>query len=190
MGTLVTSKARNSRLGNATKFLAGFRKHVLPAQSLVIGGVTYTYDQLQASLQGTIDAESAVLTTRAAWQNAVKGEKDKRTQNRPFLDALTQTVVAMFGTSVETLADFGLAPRKPRTVKPATKVLAAQKNLATRKARNTMGKKQKAGIKGTVSAPTTPAPTEPSTPKPAPAATPAPGPVPPTSPAPTPTPHA
>jgi hypothetical protein len=49
----------------------------------------------------------------------------------------------MFGGSIDTLAEFGLQPRKtPAAVPPAEKVAAVQKALATRKARNTMGAKQ------------------------------------------------
>ena len=76
----------------------------------------------------------------------------------------------MFGGSIDTLATFGLEPRKtPATVPPVEKVVAVQKALATRKARNTMGPKQKAKIKGTVPA-TAPA-TPPAAPSPTPAAT-------------------
>jgi hypothetical protein len=49
-----------------------------------------------------------------------------------------------------TLADFGLAPRKSNAKTVQTKATAVAKNLATRKARGTMGKKQKASIKGHV----------------------------------------
>ncbi len=46
------------------------------------------------------------------------------------------------------LGTFGLTPRNPRVVTPETQVIAAAKARATRAARHTMGKKQRADIVG------------------------------------------
>ena len=46
------------------------------------------------------------------------------------------------------LADFGTAPVKHGVKSPAVKALAAERMRATRKARHTLGKRQKAKIKG------------------------------------------
>ena len=59
----------------------------------------------------------------------------------------------MFASSIDTLADFGLAARKRRAPKPSVKVEAAALAMATRQARATKGKKQKAKIKGAVAQP-------------------------------------
>jgi hypothetical protein len=73
-----------------------------------------------------------------------------------------------FAGSIDTLADFALKARKPRTpLTPEQKAAAVAKAEATRAARHTMGPKQKAAIKGTVPA-TAPA-TQPAAPAPAPA---------------------
>jgi hypothetical protein len=139
---------RTTRIASGTKLLAGFNEHVPAAQSMTIGSTTYTHTQIEQALQGMVDGESAVVTARAAWQNAVKANRDKRVQEHPFLSALRQALTSMFGNDVVIMADFGLSPRKAPIVSPATKVVAAQKNRATRAARHTMGKVQKAGIKG------------------------------------------
>jgi hypothetical protein len=67
----------------------------------------------------------------------------------------------MFAGSIDSLAVFGLKPRKVRAApKPEDQVAAALKAKATRKARMTMGPKQKAKIKGVVpeTSPETPPP--------------------------------
>ncbi len=54
-----------------------------------------------------------------------------------------------FGAASPTLADFGMTPRRntdARTI--AEKGDAIEKSLATRKARHTMGKKQKKALRG------------------------------------------
>jgi hypothetical protein len=76
--------------------------------------------------------------------------------------------LVFFAGQVDALSDFGLTGRKTPVVSPETRVAAANKAKATREARHTMGKKQKAAIKGTV-APTAPATTAPA---PTPVATP------------------
>jgi peptidoglycan hydrolase CwlO-like protein len=150
------SNSRTNRLVSSTALLAGFNKHVPATQSIMIAGTTYTHTMLEQALQDIVNADTAVVTTRAAWQNAVKADKEKLTQEHPFLVAFRQTMVAMFGTDIATLADFGLSQRKTPVVSPATRVAAAAKSKATRTARHTMGKVQKAGIKGDATAVVTP----------------------------------
>src|SRR5581483_10415404 len=70
--------------------------------------------------------------------------------------ALRQYVINANGPDSPVLADFGFAPPKQAGLTPEQLVARGQKAAATRKARHTMGKKQKASIKGTV-APTAPA---------------------------------
>jgi hypothetical protein len=62
--------------------------------------------------------------------------------------ATKKIVRAAFNGAPDVLADFGLPPPKPRVVSPETKIAAAAKAKATREARGTKGKAQKAAIKG------------------------------------------
>jgi hypothetical protein len=61
---------------------------------------------------------------------------------------MRQALLVAFADQVDVLADFGLTGRKTRVVTPEEKVTAAAKARATRAARHTMGKRQKAAIKG------------------------------------------
>jgi hypothetical protein len=152
--------------------------------SLLLGGKMVTNAQMVALIQQVITAETAAVTAQAAFRAAVLAAHDQRTSSRQFLVDLTQTLRAMYSGQPDVLADFGLALRK-RGVKTAeTKVAAAAKAEATRKARGTdKGKVQRQDVTGNVTGvvvtpivqpPTAQAPAPKPAPEPAPAATPAP----------------
>jgi hypothetical protein len=86
----------------------------------------------------------------------------------PELAALTSYLEGIYGAQSSILADYGIKPKKPykRTVK--SKVTAAEKDAATRLARDTMGPREKEAIHGTVAAEPEPAPATPPTPPDAP----------------------
>jgi hypothetical protein len=58
--------------------------------------------------------------------------------------SLKDMVLTASGKDTATLADFDLTPRKIPVVSPETRVAAAKKGAATRKALGTMGSQQKA----------------------------------------------
>jgi hypothetical protein len=62
-------------------------------------------------------------------------------------------VAAAFGENSQQYASLGFAPRKPAQQTVESKAQAHLKMLATRKARQTLGKVQKAKIHGVVPAP-------------------------------------
>lgn len=144
---------RIKQLAMLQKMLEGLKKHEQALPSLLIQGKPFKPADLIAELQTRLDAANAVLATRATWQNAVKVDSNQRTTTKGFVSGLRQTLLVAFAGSVDALADFGLVGRKPRVVTPEKKVAAAQKAKATRAARHTMGKKQKAQIKGSVPRP-------------------------------------
>jgi hypothetical protein len=154
------------------KLIDGLKKHEQTLASLVIGGTSFKTADITAILQARLDTANAAQSTRATWQNAVKADHDEGAKTKTFVSGLRQAIQVAFAGSIDALADFGLTPRKPRVVSPEKKAAAAAKAKATRAARHTMGKKQKAAIKGTVpqTAPATPpAAPAPTVPAPAPA---------------------
>ena len=124
----------------------GLNKHAQTIQSLVIAGATMTTKDIIEHLQARIDSAKGAQTTRATWQNAVKSDKDERAKSRGLLSGVKQALLVAFAGQIDTLADFGLNPRKPRVLSPEQKTTAATKARATRAARHTMGKKQKAAV--------------------------------------------
>ena len=109
--------------------------------------------------QGQADAMTAQTTAQKTADDAMTALRKLQITNGPTILALKDLLLAQFGAASQTLADFGLSPRKvraPMTV--AQKAAAAAKRKATRAARGTTGPKAKLAIKGTVPAPVETAP--------------------------------
>jgi hypothetical protein len=141
------------------KLLAGVQKD-LANQSFTINDKSCTAQDVVNVLQGRISKGLAVEAARAALQTAAKALREERTQSAGFVSAFRTIVKGMF-KNPDTLADFGLSPRKSTKKTLETKVTAVVKTKATRSARGTKGPKAKAKIKGAAPAanPTTkPAP--------------------------------
>jgi hypothetical protein len=120
---------------------------------LTVGGGTFTATTLVQLLQSLADALGAVDSAKASWQDALKNAVDVNAKVGPVVQAYRSWVVATYGNAPSTLADYDVTPRKVPTPLTAEQLVAkAEKAEATRKARNTMGKKQKKGVKGTVPA--------------------------------------
>jgi hypothetical protein len=150
------------------KLMDGITKHEQAILSLTIGTVSYKPADILGILQARIASANTTLSTRATWQSAVVADKGERTKTKTVVSGIRQAIQLMFAGSVDTLADFGLKPRKVRAVPtPAQKAAASAKAKATRAARHTLGSKQKAAIKGTV--PVAVPPTPPAANAPAPA---------------------
>jgi hypothetical protein len=145
MSTINRTKVQNAD----QKMVDGLTKHKAVITALAIGGRMLTPDDVIATFQARIDASNEALTTKASATAAVLAERAERARTKRFVSSARQVVRSMFGESVDLLADFGLAPPRPRRIDPQKKVEAAAKSKATRKLRHTMGKKQKAAIKAT-----------------------------------------
>jgi hypothetical protein len=126
----------------------GLVKHEATLPSFTIAGAIVKTPDVVTTLQSRQNSAKAVESTRAIWQAAVAADRSLRAQSNPTVSGVKQALHVMFAGSPDTLADFGLTPRKPHVVTPAVKVAAAAKAKATRAARHTMGAQQKAGIKG------------------------------------------
>ena len=174
MSTSNSKTTKAAALAQVQAFIAGINKH-LPNGSFPIGGTTYTTATLIPVFQGLVNAMSARDTAQAGAKDALAAEEAAQAQVGPILLAFKHLVLVQFAKSAQTLTDFGLTPPKARA--PLTteqRAARAAKANATRAARGTLGKKQKAAIKGNVTGVTvTPitAPTAaPATATPAPAA--------------------
>jgi hypothetical protein len=170
-----TTQARDGQV------IVGITKHLQNVSSLPLGGSTYDMAALMKLVQSRIDAANAVINAKANWHDASMTYKALNTHLTPVVRGLRQYAINAFGQDSPVLADFGFTPPKKVTLTPEQKVAKAAKALATRVARGTKGKKQKAPIKGTVP-PTVPASPAAPKPSPAPAVTPTPLVVPPPAP--------
>jgi hypothetical protein len=145
----VTKSSLSKRIRD---LIAGTQKHT-PNGSLTLGNVTYAAPALVQLLQGLADALDATDAARARWQDALKNATDARAKVGPLVADYQAWVSVTYAGAPSMLADYGVTPRKVRT--PLTveqQAAAVAKREATRAARHTMGKVQKKGVKGTVTA--------------------------------------
>jgi hypothetical protein len=161
---------RNNKATKATNernMIAGLTKYVGEA-TMVIGGKSYTGTKLAEIMQSRLDVDEAVIAAKAVWQNAVQRERAQNAATQKVAADVRKAVYIMFGSSVETLAEFGLAPHKRGTLTPEQQVERTAKVRATRAARHTMGPKQRQQIKGEAPATAAPPAIEPPAPRPTP----------------------
>ncbi|MGH7269450.1 MAG: hypothetical protein ACREJ3_03385, partial [Polyangiaceae bacterium] len=118
--------------------------------SLQIMGKAYTMAEAIQLIQSRIDAVNAAGSAKANWHNAAATYKALSAQATEVVRGLRLYALNAFGRDSPVLADFGFAPPKKATLTPEQEVAKASKARATRKARGTMGKRQKAKIKGEV----------------------------------------
>ena len=134
-----------------TKAIFGIGKDLSNVTSITLDGKAYTPAQLIALIQSDIDGADAADRLKATWQAAAKSARAVRTQARAVLAALKAYLIAVNGRGAAALlADFGFAPPKVHKAGAKAKAEAVDKTLATRKARHTMGPKQREQVKGAV----------------------------------------
>ena len=148
------STGKNSQAAQVKQLITGTKKHYPNGSTqLQVGGATFTVTSLTQLMQDFVNAREAVEASKAATRAKVETERTQAPSRLAVITAFEKFVRGTFGTSADALADFGLAPPKARTPMTAeAKAVAAAKREATRKARGTMGKNQKKGIKGDVKA--------------------------------------
>jgi hypothetical protein len=149
------SLTRNERIAADQALLAGVQKFLASYPSLPVDGQMMTLTGIVQLLQDRINASQAAQAAEAAHVAAVKAESDVRAKTAASQSSLRQIVQGMFSGSPDNLAVFGLKPRKASSETATTRAAAAVKAKATRKARGTMGPKEKLKITGT-STPATP----------------------------------
>jgi hypothetical protein len=143
---------KNNEASRVKLLIDGANKHFPNAsQTLTVGGATYTATALKTLLQRVVDLREAVDVAKAAASARVAAEVAEAPSLRGVVTAFAAYVKATYGNSPDTLADFGLSPRKARTPLTAEQnTVAVAKRAATRAARHTTGSKQKKAIKGSV----------------------------------------
>ena len=142
------------------KAIAGVRKQLASTKTVVLDGVSYAPDDIVKALQGSIDAADATIAITAQFHKTVDAERAANATADTVYAGLKTYVTSQYKTSPDTMADFGITLPSRQVPDAATTATAVEKRQATRVARHTMGKRQKANVKGTVTTPTAaPAPT-------------------------------
>jgi hypothetical protein len=129
------------------------------ASDLAVQGKVYAIADLVMALTIIRDVLAAVPAAHDAHVTALQARADIEPRAVTFLDDTCTAVRGALGTKSTNLSVYGIKPRK--TAAPLTaeqQVEKTTKAAATRKARGTLGKKQKAKIKGQVPPPPAPKP--------------------------------
>jgi hypothetical protein len=133
------------------KFIAAYNKYFAKKTTITVDETQYTPAQVTSTVQGLVDTETDVVTTRGQYAQAVAKAKAAAAQAKPIYDGAKQAVLLQYGSNPAVLSEFGLVPKKqPGPKDVATKQAALIQAQATREARHTMGSRQKAKIKGVV----------------------------------------
>jgi len=138
-------------LGDRLRALeAGIKANFTDVQNVIVGGTTYTVPQLEAQIETFLAAQTLTVTTSNAFHAAVAAEKASNVAATAFRSQVEAYAISRYGKTSALLSQLGFTPAKAKKTTAAIKAVAVLKVKATRKARNTMGKKQKLVIKGTV----------------------------------------
>jgi hypothetical protein len=146
-----SKSTKNAKADLATALIAGIKKNLSTVPQLTVGGQNLTPAQVEAQLLAFATLRSDVNAAKTAWETKLADERSKGPALQEFLAAVVSFVRGTFGNSPETLAEFGLKPKKAaKTLTAEEQAAKAVKAKATRTARGTKGKKEKLAVQGDV----------------------------------------
>jgi hypothetical protein len=148
---------KDKTINDHRQAIAGVQKHFASTPTLVLDGTPTTPKDVIATLQGATDAIDRATVAEKAFHDEVAAQHTAIAKGDAVLKALKMLVKNQLGSAEGVLGDFGFQAPKRKAPDEATKAAAVAKRAATRAARHTMGKRQKAKVKGEVHpAPATP----------------------------------
>jgi hypothetical protein len=142
----------NTDLTVLEESVVGGLARLLPDASVPIAGKLIGSKELQARVKAHADILNALRDAHAKVSELVALDQSMRGEMAQLLMGIRNQVSALYGEESAAFASFGFKARKTPQRTPKSKVVAAEKSLATRAARHTMGKRQRSQIHGTVPA--------------------------------------
>jgi hypothetical protein len=158
MRSVMKNGSKNRFVSSLRQAMAGVQKHFAQVPSLVLDGASTPPAALTATFQSAIDAVAKATAAEQAFHDSVAAQDAAMASAKTSLAALHSLVKSQLGSTETVLGDFGFTAPKRQMPSEATKAAAVVKRAATRAARGTKGKRQKAAIKGQVPATTAAAP--------------------------------
>jgi hypothetical protein len=119
---------------------------VLGNAGIPISGTIMNAKQTVALVQSHLDATAHVADLRAELKAAIHAADALRATIKAAVICIRGYVAALYGEHSTQYASLGFEPRKPPHKSAKTTAEAVDKSLATRAARHTMGKRQRAKI--------------------------------------------
>jgi hypothetical protein len=149
--TMMPSNSKIMRDMNA-KTIQGIDEYFSKIKHITLDGTVYTVAELKALFQRNTNALNAAEAGHVKLKQLVKAQRESNAATMRVRRALRNYLLAQYGPeALHVLADFGFV-RQRATPTVETKSLAVIKMLATRDARHTLGKRQRAKIKGELAA--------------------------------------
>jgi hypothetical protein len=122
-----------------------------PKAPFTVMGSSYPVSKIVSLAASVLQSRAAVSTAKGDWKNARVADAKVEAEIIPILVVVRGYLVGMLGNNAAAMATVGVAPRKrPPPLTVEQKVVANAKRAATRTARGTQGKKQKAKVTGNV----------------------------------------
>jgi hypothetical protein len=150
--TINVSAQRATFAALVAALVKGINTDLAGVDSFVIDGSRLARADLLARFQQTLDAIAAVKAARTALFQAVASQKTTLAQARALRGGVKRFLQTQLGPQNPKLQDFGFTPARVAKTLVTTKAQAKVKATATRAARGTKGRKQKAAIKGDATA--------------------------------------
>jgi hypothetical protein len=145
-----SKQSKASLLALIQGLIAGTQKHS-PNGQFQLGNVTYSSASLLQVFQNLQTAITAQDVADASAKDALLATRDAETTAKPLITAYRRYLQTIYGKASQVLVDYGLTPAKaPKPLTVEAKAAKVKLNLATRKARGTVGPKKRLEIKGTV----------------------------------------
>jgi hypothetical protein len=140
-----------------TKRLQALKTYAGQKGTIPVNGKEMKISDVVGIYQDCLDSRAQLSSKRSEVKTALAARENAESARAIADVALQAWVTQKFGVGSQQALDFGFAPRKRAQRTTDEKANAVALGLATRKARNTMGKKQKKSIKGALAVPTAPA---------------------------------
>jgi hypothetical protein len=142
-------KSQSTKYSAAMSVIAGLEKRWRAGERFKVSGKMLTREELVGLYRSQIESIHTLRAARAALAFAVAQERAITKRVEMQTPRLRAAVVNQFGFGPDVLADFGwTAPKKPGPKTVEAKRAGAEKLRATRKARQTMGKRQRKKVRG------------------------------------------
>jgi hypothetical protein len=133
-----------------TAFAAKLPKYC-PNTIFNFDGQSYTTPQVVTFIQTVLSITSAVTTAEGALKAARAAAAAAQAKEGVTVRGVRDIAALQFKSAPDVLTDLGITPRKaPKPLSSAARAAAEAKAKATRIARGTKGKKQKAAVTGNV----------------------------------------
>jgi hypothetical protein len=147
---ILNSRASFASLVQAEQTFIEELPDILGTATVMVEGVEMNKDQIVALVNSHLASINALVKSKPQQHALVLSQSGLREQVRTATQAVKALVEGKYGPASSQLSTLGLADAPRKAPSPETRVLANEKSRATRQARGTKGKRQRAAIHGTV----------------------------------------